>query len=131
MPDKLDTVQELAKIRHDLLVWAGYHRGTGISEEAMPRFHEIIDHLSLLIPETVIVQGGTCWACGMWGQDMTWWHVGLYGDDGKMHLNKRMSYLIHKGKECTRLAEEKATAEYREQEKQRSNEQDMGYDQRP
>jgi hypothetical protein len=34
---------EIAQIRTELLAWAGLHRGKAISEEAMPRFHEIID----------------------------------------------------------------------------------------
>ncbi len=63
------------------------------------------------LPETIIVQGGTCWACGQWGKDMQWWHVGLYGDDGKMHLNKRVGYLIHHDSKCTRLAEQKVMTE--------------------
>lgn len=90
--------QEVSKVRQDLLVWAGYHNGTGISEEAMPRFHEIVEQLSALIPEMIIVQGGTCWACSKWGDNLHWWHLGLYGNDGKLHRNKRMSYLVHK--EC-------------------------------
>ncbi|HZU00853.1 MAG TPA: hypothetical protein VFA10_14395 [Ktedonobacteraceae bacterium] len=106
----MSQAQELAKIRHDLLVWAGYHRGTGISEEAMPRFHEIIDHLSQLIPETIIIQGGTCWACGELGSDLTWWHVAVYGEDGRAIGNERKSYLIHKGSACSDKAIEKVTA---------------------
>ena len=103
----MNTPQELAKIRHDLLVWAGYHRGTGISEEAMPRFHEIIDHLGALIPDMIIVQGGTCWACGEHGNDLIWWHTALYGDDGLMLRNQRMGYLIHKSSKCSQAAIEK------------------------
>lgn len=38
--------QELSQIRIDLLAWAGLHRGKAIREEAMPRFHEIIDVLT-------------------------------------------------------------------------------------
>ena len=48
----LSTRQEDAKaidgIKSDLLVWAGLHRGKAIKEEAMPRFHEIIDVLTAL-----------------------------------------------------------------------------------
>lgn len=66
-------------------------------------------------PETRIVQGGTCWACGQYGKDMTWWHTALYGDDGKMICNKRMSFLIHKSPMCTRMAEKKLTDELIEQ----------------
>lgn len=103
----MNTPQELAKIRHDLLVWAGYHRGTGISEEAMPRFHEIIDHLSTLIPDMIVVQGGTCWACSEHGNDLVWWHAALYDNEGQMLRNQRMSYLIHKGSKCDALTREK------------------------
>jgi len=37
------TSKTVAQIKQDLLVWAGLHRGNAIKEEAMPRFHEIID----------------------------------------------------------------------------------------
>src|SRR5437899_6311813 len=41
-------MSELDQIRKDLLAWVGLHRGKAISEEAMPRFHEIIDALTVL-----------------------------------------------------------------------------------
>ncbi len=102
--------QQLALIRHHLLVWAGYHRGTALLEEGMPRFHELIDAMSALIPEMIIIQGGTCWACGEEGMDLTWWHVAVYDERGKMVRNQRTSFLIHKNNQCTRLAEEKVQA---------------------
>ena len=108
---------ELAKIRHDLLVWAGYHRGTSISEEAMPRFHEIIDNLSKLIPETIIIQGGTCWACMEKGDNLIWWYATIDGPDGKMLHNQRMGYLIHK--ECVDKAIEWLIAEQEDREQRR------------
>jgi len=37
------TSKTVAQIKQDLLVWAGLHRGNAIKEEAVPRFHEIID----------------------------------------------------------------------------------------
>jgi hypothetical protein len=40
--------QELSQICVDLLAWAGLYRGKAIREEAMPRFHEIIDSLPLI-----------------------------------------------------------------------------------
>lgn len=39
--------EELKHIKTELLAWAGLHRGKAISEEAMPRFHEIIDQLDV------------------------------------------------------------------------------------
>jgi hypothetical protein len=57
-------------------------------------------------PETRIIQGGACWACGTYGTDMRWWHAGIYGDDGKLLHNERLSFLIHKDAACARLAEE-------------------------
>lgn len=37
--------EQLEQVKTELLAWAGLHRGKAISEEAMPRFHEIIDRL--------------------------------------------------------------------------------------
>lgn len=58
-------------------------------------------------PETRTVQGGTCWACGKPGTDMRWWHAGIYGDDGELLHNERLSFLIHKDSVCYWLAVEK------------------------
>lgn len=41
--------QNLEQVKTDLLAWAGLHRGKAISEEAMPRFHEIIDRFEELL----------------------------------------------------------------------------------
>ena len=41
--------EQLEQIKTELLAWAGLHRGKAISEEAMPRFHEIIDRLDAII----------------------------------------------------------------------------------
>ena len=39
-------MSSIEQIKKDLLVWAGIHMGKkNISEEAMPRFYEIIDQL--------------------------------------------------------------------------------------
>lgn len=40
---------QLEQIKTELLAWAGLHRGKTISEDAMPRFHEIIDRLGDII----------------------------------------------------------------------------------
>ena len=41
--------EQLEKVKTDLLAWAGLHRGKAIHEDAMPRFHEIIDRLDAII----------------------------------------------------------------------------------
>lgn len=46
--EKPSDKKQLEQIRTDLLAWAGLHRGKAISEEAMPRFHEIIDRLDAI-----------------------------------------------------------------------------------
>jgi hypothetical protein len=40
-------VSNLNQLKTDLLAWAGYHRGKAIQEEAMPRFHEIMDQFDI------------------------------------------------------------------------------------
>jgi hypothetical protein len=42
------TKAHLQELKSELLTWAGLHRGTRIDEEAMPRFHEIIDKIDEL-----------------------------------------------------------------------------------
>jgi len=59
--------------------------------------------------EPRIIQGGDCWSCGEYGTDLIWWHAGIYGDDGNILNNQRMSYLIHKA--CIGRAEEKVAKE--------------------
>lgn len=41
----------MREIKEQLLAWAGLHRGKGISEEVMPRFHEIIGQFDTLVAQ--------------------------------------------------------------------------------
>ena len=45
--------EALEQIKTELLAWAGLHRGKAISEDAMPRFHEIIDRLDAIMQRTI------------------------------------------------------------------------------
>lgn len=47
----------LSEMLQPLLMWAGYHRGHAITEEALPRFHEIVDELDKQIAQLTYLYG--------------------------------------------------------------------------